>query len=139
VGDPSPAYRDRDGSRNDPGVYGGPGSPAYVLSLAFAPAFSLEGSFTVSWQGRAADGVQDYDIQYRRPTDVAWQDWLSSVTGLSAVFGPSNPVPVSPGQVFCFRSRARDLAGHLEIYPVGPQACIFVVDKIIYLPIIMRR
>ena len=139
MGDPSPTSRDRDGSRNDLGAYGGPGSPAYVLSRLFSPLFSRETSFTVSWQGRAADGVDSFDIQYRLAGSGVWQDWLSGTTDLSAVFGPVNPIPVMTDEVYCYRSRARDLIGSLEPYPDQPHACTPVVDKIVYLPIVMKR
>jgi len=110
-----------------------------VLSRLFAPPFSRQTSFSVSWQGRAADGVDSFDIQYRLGRSGVWQDWLSGVTSLSAVFGPADPVPVTPGEVYCFRSRARDRIGSLEPYSSQPGACTFVVEEIIYLPIVMKR
>jgi hypothetical protein len=139
AGDPAPVFRDRDGSRNDLGAYGGPQAPPYVLSRVFTPSFSQETSFAVSWQGRAADGVENYDVQYRVGAAGEWQNWLSGVTGTSATFGPTNPVPVTFGEVYCFRSRARDLVGNLEPYPAQPGACTPVVDEIIFLPIVMKR
>jgi hypothetical protein len=138
AGDPNALFNDRDGSRNETGAYGGPGAPAYVLSRADAPIHSL-GAFTVSWQGRAADGVAGYDVQYRVGPSGLWQDWLSDVTGLSAPFGPSDPVSVTLGNVYCFRSRGRDGVGNLEPYPPAQDACTSVTDKIIYLPIVMKR
>ena len=139
AGNPDSIYNDRNGGRNDMGAYGGPYAPTVVNSQASAPAMA-EGAFLVSWQGYAADGIQNYDVQYQVGGDGAWQNWLTHTTTTSAWFGPDDPVTVTLGNVYCFRSRARDTVGTVEAYPNQADTCTEVaILNHVYLPAILRE
>jgi hypothetical protein len=139
AGNPNGAYNDRNGGRNDMGAYGGPTALAVVNSRASAPAVAGE-AFAVTWQGYAADSIQDYDVQYQVSSVGLWQDWLAHTTAGSAWFGPAEPVPVTLGSTYCFRSRARDTIGTVEAYPAQADACTTTVTlNRVHLPIVLKE
>lgn len=138
AGNPDSAYNDRNGGRNDMGAYGGPYALAVVNSRATSPEVAGE-SFVVTWEGYAADGLQDYDVQYQVASGGAWQNWLAHTTATSATFGPHSPVPVTMGGTYCFRSRARDTIGTIETYPAQADACTLISFlNHVYLPAVLK-
>ena len=81
-------------------------------------------SFTVSWSGSDnAAGLASYDIQYQQDGG-SWQNWLAQTTETSSTFTGSN------GHTYGFRSRARDLAGHVETWPSSADA-VTTIDSAI--------
>jgi len=71
--------------------------------------------FTVQWNTADPGGVlTGYDIQVRDgDTEALWVDWLTATTSTSAVFHGQD------GHTYSFRSRARDVWGHVESWPAG--------------------
>lgn len=137
AGNPDSAYSDRNGGRNDLGVYGGPLALPVVSSQATAPE-SAPGAFTVSWQGYASDGIQDYDVQYRIGDSNVWTDWLVPTPGNAAQFGPATPVSLTAGSLYCFRTRARDRIGRIESYPSQADACTLLPEFQLFLPVVLE-
>jgi hypothetical protein len=106
---------------------------------AASPAHTFDLSFTVTWSGTDnASGIASYDVQYRVGSGGAWTDWLTGVTGTSAVFGPGTPVVVTRGMMFYFRARAHDAAGNVGSYAAGDGDCQTLVAYPVFLPGIMR-
>jgi uncharacterized protein YkwD len=139
MGNPAPAYNDRDGSRNDMGAYGGPFASIALYSRASAPTLA-QAPFTVSWQGYATHGVQNYDIQYRVGTGGIWIDWLTQTTNSSAQFGPTEPVSLTWGSTYYFRSRIRDMLGNVESYPVQADAQTLLGEGFfVHLPVVLKQ
>lgn len=137
AGNPDSAYSDRNGGRNDLGAYGGPLALPVVSSQATAPE-SAPGAFTVSWQGYASDGIQDYDVQYRIGDSNVWTDWLVPTPGNAAQFGPATPVSLTAGSLYCFRTRARDRIGRIESYPSQADACTLLPEFQLFLPVVLE-
>lgn len=137
AGNPDNAYNDRNGGRNDQGAYGGPLALPVVNSRATAPALAQE-AFTVSWQGYASDGIQNYDVQYQVGGDGVWTNWLAQVTGNTARFGPTAPISLTRGGLYCFRSRAHDRLGRSESYPDQADACTLWPEFQIFLPTVLK-
>ncbi len=85
-------------------------------SQVSAPANSQTADFDVTWSGLdATSGIVSYDVQYR-DGDGAWTGWQTDTTAISATFS---------GQMrhsYHFQSRARDLAGLVEAWPIQPDA-----------------
>jgi hypothetical protein len=83
------------------------------FSSVSSPATVGSSSFVVSWSGTDAhSGVASYDVQYRNVTTGGpWTDWRMATALTSAAFAGSN------GNIYQFRSRARDNVGNLEPYP----------------------
>ncbi len=67
--------------------------------------------FNVNWTGTDNwSGIDNYDIQVST-NNGAWTDWLTSTTATTALFiGSEN-------NTYAFRSRARDRAGNVEVWP----------------------
>lgn len=84
-------------------------------SSASSPSTSSGSPFTVTWSGSDAhSGIASYDVQYRDvSTNSSWTSLTSNTTATSATFYGWN------GHIYQFRSRARDKAGNLELYPGG--------------------
>jgi len=137
AGNPDSDYNDRNGGRNDQGAYGGPEALPVVNTRAMAPVFT-QGAFPVSWRGYASDGFQDFDVQYQIRDSTGWTNWLVRVTGNMAQFGPTEPVELIPGNIYCFRSRARDRLGRLESYSHQADACTFFGFGA-FLPVVMTH
>jgi uncharacterized repeat protein (TIGR01451 family) len=78
-------------------------------------AVQTTADFVVSWSGIDPGGVLDsYDVQVREgDADASWGDWLTSTTAISSTFWGRD------GHTYTFRSRARDLFGGLEPWPIG--------------------
>jgi len=104
--------------------------PTQVCSFKFLVNWSAEDSEPGS--GLADSGT--YDVQYDYQ-DRGWENWIVLTTTTSAVFGPTEPIDVISG-TYCFRARARDLAGNEGDYSSGD--CTRVVFKI-FLPLITRN
>jgi hypothetical protein len=136
AGNPDSVYNDRNGGRNDQGAYGGPEALPVINTRASAPELASD-AFTVSWRGYASDGFNNFDIQYQIRKNTGWTDWLQGVTGDSAQFGPTEPVELEPGNIYCFRSRGRDPVGRLESYPQLPDACTFF-GFLDFLPVVVK-
>ncbi len=92
-------------------------------SQASAPANSQTADFTVTWSGSdecvpdqcLPSGIVSYDVQYK-DGDGAWTGWQTDTSAISATFS---------GQMrhtYHFQSRARDLAGLVEVWPIQPDA-----------------
>ncbi len=85
-------------------------------SQVSAPANSQTADFDVTWSGSdATSGIVSYDVQYK-DGDGAWTGWQTDTTAISATFS---------GQMrhtYHFQSRARDLAGLVEAWPIQPDA-----------------
>jgi hypothetical protein len=82
-------------------------------SSASSPNSVGSTSFTVSWSGSDAhSGLDNYDVQYRnKTTNGAWTTWKSATSTTSGTFNGTS------GNIYEFRSRARDNAGNVEAYP----------------------
>jgi hypothetical protein len=88
-------------------------------SQASAPATSQTADFLVTWSGvdesqspsGLPSGIVSYDVQFR-DGDGAWTDWQMNTTDTSATFNGQMK------HIYHFQSRARDLAGHIEAWPV---------------------
>lgn len=139
AGNPAGEYNDPDGSRNDMGACGGPHAIMFLESWASSPALA-QGAFEVSWQGYATAGIQSYDIQYRVGETGTWTDWLVHTTYTSAQFGPTEPVSLTAGSTYYFRSRARDNVGYVEEWPGAPDTQTTIVSSMraVYLPVVAR-
>ncbi len=93
--------------------------PIYIDTLppyssASSPATVHVPNFTVSWSGGdyGGSGIVSYDVERREAVaGSAWQPWQTQTTATSAVFTGI------VGRTYCFRSRARDLLGHVEEWP----------------------
>jgi len=73
-------------------------------------------SFTVQWSGSdATSGVAGFDIDYQQDGG-SWTRWRTGVTETSATFDGAN------GHTYGFRSRAIDMAGHVEAWPPSPDS-----------------
>ncbi len=108
-------------------------------STAFSPWQSLVPTFTVSWTGEdgpTGSGVVAFQLHMRTEQPGAtWTVWISETAAFSGTY-----VGV-PGQRFCFRSSARDLAGNVEPVPGDPwgDSCTQVnAGWQIFLPLVMR-
>lgn len=84
-------------------------------SVASLPSSSPP-SFTVYWSGSdATAGVDVFDIEYQQDGG-SWTRWKTGVAETSATFDGAN------GHAYGFRSRAIDMAGHVEAWPPSPDA-----------------
>ena len=75
--------------------------------------------FLVEWTGSdAASGLGSGEIQYRRGMTGTWTTYttVSAETTEVLFIAALN----DPNQLYCFRSRATDVAGNVEDYPVEP-------------------
>jgi hypothetical protein len=80
-----------------------------------SPVSTVE-NFHVSWSGTdALSGIAGYNIQYK-DGDGDWGDWFGWTSQTSADF------PGEDGHTYYFRSRAGDLVGNVEAFPVVPDA-----------------
>ncbi len=76
----------------------------------------LPTQFGIKWSGTDSGwGVASFDIQYRDGSGP-WTDWINGTTATSAWFTGTE------GHTYYFRSRARDLAGNVELWPAGDAA-----------------
>lgn len=135
TGNPAIEHNDRNGGRNDLGIYGGPYALPVVTTRASAPTMATE-SVVVTWGGYAADGIVNYDVQYSEGNEP-WVDWLTQTTATSAQFGPTDPMSVTTGTV-SFRSRGYDAAGNVEDFPEQADAITFFAAESVYLPLVLR-
>ncbi|MCA9872439.1 MAG: N-acetylmuramoyl-L-alanine amidase [Anaerolineales bacterium] len=66
--------------------------------------------YVLVWQGQDnLSGAVSYTVDYRAAGAASWTPWLTAVNQTAALFTPPNP-----GQIYSFRSQARDRAGNLE-------------------------
>ncbi|MGB1252366.1 MAG: cadherin-like domain-containing protein [Candidatus Promineifilaceae bacterium] len=82
----------------------------------------LTSTVDVVWSGAdSVSGIQAYDIQYNQD-GTGWVDWQLGITTTSAIL-----TNAAFDNTYCFRSRARDLAGNQEPYPNGDgDTCVAV-------------
>jgi len=130
------------GGNPNPTDTGQPGdAPYYTFYVDIVPPQSQVASlpsqsgstFTVSWSGSdAASGIASYDV-WVRDGDSPWQDWQAGLTSTSSTFAGT------PGHTYCFRSRARDQAGNVEIWPSSSDDCTTVRDFVSFLPLTTRN
>ncbi len=73
-------------------------------------------NFPVSWWGEDGDGtgIVSYDIQYK-DGEGGWTGWLTDTASTLATFTGGQR-----GHTYYFRSRAEDIAGNEESWPVSP-------------------
>jgi uncharacterized repeat protein (TIGR01451 family) len=71
--------------------------------------------FPVSWIGMDSGNVlTGYDLQVRDgDAEASWINWLTDTTATSAIFSGQD------SHTYTFRSRARDVSGHLEAWPAN--------------------
>lgn len=85
---------------------------------------SSPANFAVYWSGSdSTAGIEEFDIEYQQDGG-AWQRWLSNVTETSVNFFGN------VGHTYGFRSRATDLAGHVEEWPQTADASTQVSSAI---------
>jgi hypothetical protein len=89
-----------------------------VSSVNPLPEWLNVTSFAVSWSGT---GLVCFGIQWSNDS-ISWSDWFNCTTSTSSVFGPGSPATVQDGVTYYFRSRGTDSAGHIEAWPVQPDA-----------------
>lgn len=79
------------------------------------PQYMRAGSFTVNWLGldRGPSSLLNYDVQYRKESDLMWTDWKEGTTETSGILAGNL------GDTIFFRSRARDRAHNVEQWPAG--------------------
>jgi Ig-like domain from next to BRCA1 gene/Concanavalin A-like lectin/glucanases superfamily/Bacterial pre-peptidase C-terminal domain len=89
-----------------------------ISPVSPSPAYDTQ--VAISWVGDDAgkSGVQSYDIQVFPQPAGPWQDWLTGYAWSSAIFTGK------PGQAYCFRSRAHDIAGMVSPYPAQAEQCV---------------
>jgi hypothetical protein len=90
-----------------------------TTAMELLPIYTTNSLFNVTWSGKDEDngsGLVNYDIQYRAATETDWRDWLVNTTLTSARFQGKN------GELYLFRTRARDAAGNVGKYPDNEQA-----------------
>ncbi len=86
-------------------------------------------SFVVSWGGFDFDsGIAVYDVQYRDGASGTWSDWMLQTPLTSALFGPISPVNPQDGHTYCFRARAKDIAGNTGDYSGGLGDTYVIMD-----------
>jgi hypothetical protein len=93
-----------------------------VSEVTDLPPYS-QATFNVQWSGTDdAAGVRSYDVQFRDGSGGTWTDWLLDTTQTSADFTGVD------AHTYYFRSRARDHAYNLEVYPGGDGDTWITVD-----------
>lgn len=96
-----------------------------VSAVNVLPSATYESVFSVNWSGTDdRSGLRWYDIQYRdgnRP-ESEWVDWMTNVMSIASIFIGQ------PGHTYYFRSRALDVAGNLEDWPVGDGDTFTTID-----------
>jgi hypothetical protein len=100
-------------------------------------------SFVVAWHGEdptPGSGVGAYDVQYRVGHGGEWVNWLVDIVQTLDTFGPAVPTSLESGQIYFFRSRARDNAGNVEPYPGGDgDTWTTVYVRRVFLPLIRKN
>jgi len=100
------------------------GRPTSVVTTL--PAATSTALFDVSWAGTdAVSGIATYDVQVRDGSG-SWQDWFVGTVLTTAGY------PGVADHTYAFRSRASDIAGNVEAYPVDPDASITVTCTYAY-------
>lgn len=86
--------------------------------FATSARYSTTDNFLVSWSAQDPPGgsgldLLPYEVQVKDGLDGAWNDWIPATSETSARYFGQN------GHTYCFRMRARDSAGNLQIYNSG--------------------
>jgi len=86
------------------------GIDTVLPTSAVGTIFLLSPGYVVTWQGQdILSGVVAYDVEYRADGAAVWVSWLRNTTATVHVFTP--PIP---GQIYWFRTQAKDAAGNVE-------------------------
>jgi len=117
-------YSDRAGNRSDwyyDTIILDTTAPTSTVSAL--PTMQTASSFAVGWSGTDSPiDVTKFDVQYKDvtssmllegETNSAWTDWYTNTTLSSALFTGEY------GHTYYFQTRAKDIAGNVEEYPVG--------------------
>jgi len=96
-------------------------------SYAYSDSYSSSPSFTVRWDASdTGSGISSFDVQYRSGKVGDWQDWATFVDPLQK----SKLFTGARGKAYYFRTRARDKAGNVELYPEAADTFV-AVDPLI--------
>jgi len=106
-------------------------SPASSVSVLAPRQLSL--SYTVSWSGtdESGSGIASYDVQYKDGTGGSWTDLLLDTALTQTTFNGVD------GHTYFFKSRARDMVGNVEDYPVSADGDTFTFIDMNDPPIIL--
>ncbi len=88
--------------------------------------------FTVRWLGEDLCGpLTGFDVEYSVGSPNSWQPWLTDTTDTSGVFNPTSP---QYGQIYYFRSRARDGVPNQSAWsdPVSTYVAKYVLSGQVY-------
>ncbi|NHC14999.1 TolB-like translocation protein [Motilibacter deserti] len=104
--------------------------PALKVPVVSSSASATRGVPIELAAGQDVVGNFDYEVQYTfaasREMRGEWQPWLSSYGGLSAVFGPKQPIVPRLGTSYVFRARTVDQFGNVSAWVEGgPLAMTF--------------
>jgi len=99
---------------------------APTSSITALPAYSTTTSFTVSWTGSDTGGaaIKNYDVQVRDGPGGTWTDWRMNTTSTSSSYSGAS------GHAYFFRSRARDNAFNLEVWPADYDTTTYVDNQV---------
>ncbi len=113
------------GSWSPSALHAGPFQIDTLAPTSAANAPAADQGENVSFTGRhrqdTLSGVASFDVQVR-VDGGAWQNWRTDVTTTADGYNGAG------NHVYCFRSRAKDIAGNVEAYPTQPDACTIVAD-----------
>ena len=110
---------------NGDGADNGNGTGNYGIKLDRTPPESAVDALPadsdtpvqITWSGTdniSAVGDLQYDVQYQTGCSGDWQALVSLTNVTTAQFDGI------PGEIYCFRSRAYDLTGNIEVWPASP-------------------
>ena len=89
-------------------------------SIVTLPITQTKTWFIVEWTGSdATSGLSSGEIQYQRGMTGTWTTYTTVPAGTTKVLFTA--ALNDPNQLYCFRSRATDVAGNVEDYPVKPE------------------
>lgn len=87
-------------------------------SILPLPIYSSSPEIFVRWAGEddpGGSGIASYDVQYRIAPSGAWTDWQSATSETQVTLEGQD------GYTYEFRSRSRDAAGNVEVWPQQAQ------------------
>lgn len=93
--------------------------PSTTIDTSRTPTTIAQSDIPLFWMGNDdRSGIQSYDVQVQRAGETTWTDWLTGTSATNGVF------PGQPGTTTCFRVRATDVAGNVEVYPTTSDTCV---------------